>query len=224
MISLKNTFRLCVLLWTLYGCESTPLKKEAGSNSPVEAKSSDWPIVTAVSWLTIEVHKGGVLAKVGHNHILVSHQLTGQISRDRTEGHISVPLKSLSIDESDLRKKLGWEPVDSEYAIQGTRRNMNRYVLQTDQFPDARIDVLCPVPFRNTCQGGLTLHGVTQKVANMPVQIKVINTQVVVTGSYTLLQTDFGIKPFSVLDGILRVENPVIIRYYLVFEKRVLPD
>lgn len=222
---MKNFTGLGIVLLCLYGCELPPVKNAVGTGSSVVAiKSSDLPLVTEVSWLTIEVHKGGFMAKVGHNHILASHQLTGQISRSRTVGQVRIPLSTLTIDEPVLRHKLGWEPIDSEYAIQSTRRNMNRYVLQSDQFPDALIDVHCPVPFHDTCQVAITLHGVVQKIEHMPVQIQETKNQVIVTGFYTLLQTDFGIKPFSVLAGGLRVENPVIIRYSLAFEKRALPN
>ena len=221
---MKRTFLACVFFLNLSGCEFPPLQGEAQSNSAAAVgKSSDWLLAKA-SWLTIEVHKGGILAKVGHDHILASHELTGQMSINRTVGHVRIPLNSLTIDESVLRQKLGWEPIDSEQSIKGTRRNMNRYVLQPDRFSDVVVDVQCPVPFHNTCHVSIHLHGMTQEIADMPMQIKETGNQVVVTGSSTLLQTDYGIKPFSVLGGGLRVENPVLIRYYLVFEKSGLPD
>jgi polyisoprenoid-binding protein YceI len=58
----------------------------------------------------------------------------------------------------------------------------------------------------------ITLHG-TSRTMRVPVQIDVGADEVRVDGGLSLRQTDFGIKPLSVLGGAVQVQDLVDLRF-----------
>jgi polyisoprenoid-binding protein YceI len=54
----------------------------------------------------------------------------------------------------------------------------------------------------------LTLHGVTRAL-KFPAKLKVEGNRFSVEGETDILQTDYGITPFSVLGGALAVKDPL---------------
>jgi polyisoprenoid-binding protein YceI len=59
--------------------------------------------------------------------------------------------------------------------------------------------------------GVLTLHGVTK-----PITVTVRRSEAAYVGRATIKQTDFGIKPFSVGGGLVKVKNDVEIDFRIV--------
>jgi hypothetical protein len=53
----------------------------------------------------------------------------------------------------------------------------------------------------------------------VPVAMNRDGNSLVVTGTADLLQTDFGMTPFSVMGGGLRVEDKVRVRFHIVAAK-----
>jgi polyisoprenoid-binding protein YceI len=66
-----------------------------------------------------------------------------------------------------------------------------------------------------TLHGDLTLHGVTKRIA-VPVTATVTPPQLRATGTYTLKQTDYGIKPYAVAGGAIKVQNEIVVNFNLV--------
>ena len=63
------------------------------------------------------------------------------------------------------------------------------------------------------CPGtGARKHGTTHAL-RVPVQIQTGADEIGVTGRLTLNQTDFGIKPLSVLGGAIQVQDSVNLRF-----------
>jgi polyisoprenoid-binding protein YceI len=58
----------------------------------------------------------------------------------------------------------------------------------------------------------VTLHGATRRYS-VPVTIERKDSALRTTGSFTAKQSDFGIKPFSVLGGALAVEDQIELRF-----------
>src|SRR5271167_1401278 len=78
----------------------------------------------AVSLVVIEVHRGGSLAKLGHDHAIASHNVRGYVAPSQGRADLFVRLDELVVDEPELRAEAGFESQPSAAAIAGTRENM----------------------------------------------------------------------------------------------------
>ena len=68
----------------------------------------------------------------------------------------------------------------------------------------------------------LSLHGVNQQ-RNLQIHLQSLDEyQLVVFGEFTIKQTDFGIHPFSIMGGLIRVEDTVDLTYQIT-AKRINP-
>lgn len=164
----------------------------------------------ALSRVVIEVRRGGSLARLGHDHVVASHDVGGYVSPEDGRSDLYVPLERLVVDEPGLRADAGFDTQPSAGDIAGTRQNMLQKVLQADRYPFALISVE-GVDAAGDGAGAnvaITLHGTTRAM-RVPVRIETRADEVDVTGRLALDQTDFGIAPFAVLGGALQVQNRV---------------
>jgi polyisoprenoid-binding protein YceI len=175
------------------------------------AKSID----TANSLIAVTVRRGGVLARLGHDHVVASHAITGTVSPSQNRADFTFRLDEMKIDEADLRQIAGLEKQPSADAIAGTRHNMLTKVLDADRYPIVnvhaeRIDDGQPL------QVSITLHGVTRTLA-IPVELHEDKENGIITvkGAVNLKQTDFGITPFSVMAGAMSVQDQMELRFDL---------
>jgi polyisoprenoid-binding protein YceI len=61
----------------------------------------------------------------------------------------------------------------------------------------------------------ITLHGTT-RTFEVPARIETTPNEIVVSGQMHFNQTDFGIVPFSVLNGALQVQDRLDMRFRIV--------
>ena len=59
------------------------------------------------------------------------------------------------------------------------------------------------------------LHGQTREMW-VPLDVQGLPDKLSVTGSFVLRQTDFGAKPYSVLGGLIAVQDEVVVEFNLV--------
>ena len=78
----------------------------------------------ARSQVVIEVRRGGSLARLGHDHVVASHDVAGNIAPDEGRADFYVRLDALTVDEPDLRASAGFDTQPDADDIAGTRRNM----------------------------------------------------------------------------------------------------
>ncbi len=190
------------------------------SSPPLTATvtGAQYHLVPEQSLVTVLVRRGGVLARLGHDHVVASHAVTGDVSLDRRLAHLSIPLDSLTVDEQALRQAAGLDPKVPDEDVQGTRRNMRVHVLQTTHYPQANVQVQCERDTFRHCHVEVELHGARHDYL-MPLEVKVASNRLQASGFLILKQSDYGIVPFSVLGGALRVEDPVEIRFRVVAEQ-----
>ena len=93
------------------------------------------------SLVVIEVRRGGSLARLGHDHVVASHDVTGYIAPGEGRADLYVALAKLVVDEPELRKEAGFDTQPSESDIEGTRSNMLGHVLEAERYPFALIAV-----------------------------------------------------------------------------------
>ena len=166
------------------------------------------------SLVVIEVRRAGSLARLGHDHVVASHEVGGYVAPDEGRADLYVALARLAVDEAALRAGAGFDTQPTESDIQGTRANMLEKVLEAEKFPFALIQVSGANTMRGdvTLNVVITLHGSTRTL-QVPARIEADAGGMSVTGGFSFDQTDFGITPYSLLGGAIAVKNGVELRF-----------
>ncbi|USX29210.1 YceI family protein [Oxalobacteraceae bacterium OTU3CINTB1] len=171
-------------------------------------------IDSAQSLIAVTVRRGGVLARLGHDHVVASRTVTGTVAPAHNRADFQFRLDQMTVDEPDLRRAAGLEKQPSADAIDGTRTNMLTKVLDAERYPVVSVRAergAAGEPLRVA----ITLHGVTRDYA-IPVDLREDNGVMTVSGTVDLNQTDFGLVPFSVMGGAMTVQDKMALRFTLV--------
>lgn len=220
-----------VLTVLLASCGTPPPKPEPAAPPVPGAPTPAIPlgagrvfrVVTADSEVRILVYRTGRLAKLGHNHVIRSHDLSGIVTlpEDPTQARfeIRMPVAPLAIDEPESRAGEGPDfatPVGGDARL-GTHRNMMKpEVLDGDRFPAVTVR-------SKTIRSGGTendfdvtfeveLRGQTHEVT-APVHVEVQGDALGARGEMTLKQTDLGITPLTAAMGALAVKDEITIKF-----------
>jgi polyisoprenoid-binding protein YceI len=166
------------------------------------------------SLVVIEVRRAGALARLGHDHVVASHELVGYLAPEEGRADLFIALAHLTVDEAPLRAEAGFEPQPTESDIEGTRSNMLSKVLEADKFPFALIGVsgANAEGKKTTLAVAITLHG-QMRTLQVPAEIEADAEKISVAGRFSLNQTDFGITPYSLLGGAIAVQNALELRF-----------
>ncbi len=177
------------------------------------------------SAVRIYAFRGGTAAKVGHNHVLSAPQFTGFVhlpssGASSARFDLEFRLDQLEIDNPAYRSKLGtaFSSLLTAAAIEGTRDHMlGEDNLQADRFPFVRVHSLLisgEAP-KLAAKVQIELHGQKREIW-VPLSVESSPDRLSVTGSFVLRQTDFGAQPYSVLGGLLAVQDEVLIEFELI--------
>lgn len=175
----------------------------------------------------ILVYRGGTLSRLGHNHVVTSKALSGRVGIqpkfESSAFELSFPVRELIVDDPQDRRAAGGDfPPDIPQADKdGTRRNMLRPdVLDGERYPTIR---LVAVKIAGTLEAPRITARITIKEASrdveVPVKMVVDGGRLTASGEFDILQTDFGIKPFSVALGALEVQDRLHVTFKVVAEK-----
>jgi polyisoprenoid-binding protein YceI len=180
------------------------------------------------SQLAIYVFRGGKFSRLGHNHVMTSRDLTGrawvhpQFARSGFE--LSFPVAQLVVDDAEARRAAGadFPPDIPQSDKDGTRKNMLKPdVLDGERYPQvqlrsAKVGGTLEAP-QVTAQ--ITIKDQSREV-EVPVKLAVTGEQLTASGEFDILQTEFGMKPFSVALGALEVQDRLHIKFKIVAEKK----
>lgn len=175
----------------------------------------------AASRLHILVYRAGTMARLGHNHVLSSKDVSGvvylhdELARSRVE--LTLPVASLIVDDPQARAAEGEEfsanvPQD---AREGAYKNLTRPdVLDVERFPaiTMRSIAVSGTRTRPSLIMRVTIKDVSRDVVVLT-NLQQEETGLVAEGELSIQQTDFGIAPFSVAMGALQVQDRVTIRF-----------
>jgi hypothetical protein len=168
----------------------------------------------AQSLVAIEVRRGGSLARLGHDHVVASHDVTGYIAPGEGRADLYIALARMQIDEPALRKEAGFDTQPTESDIEGTRSNMLTHVLDAEKYPFAVVAVkdVDAMEKKATLAVAITVHGKT-RVFQVPSEIEIDEKSVGVSGKLAFNQTDFGITPYALLGGAIAVKDGLALRF-----------
>lgn len=178
----------------------------------------------ALSEVRIYAFRAGKAAKLGHNHVLSAPAFYGffHLAPDGTEASrfdLAFRLDQLAFDDPQHRAALGpaFASAITAEDTASTRDNMlgdNNF--QAARFPWVRIHSLQisgEAP-KFAARIAVELHGQTREML-VPLTVSGLPENLVVEGALVLQQSDFGVKPLSVLGGLLSVQDAVIVEFKL---------
>lgn len=171
-------------------------------------------LVANASRVQVSVGKAGALSALGHEHMVVVRKLRGLARVGPTGGRADLvfPLAGLAVGplaHSDA-------PVDAEQRA-GTREHMLES-LAARRYPVVRLAVTRPDASAPRVRVRLTLHGQTRTL-RLPLAASVDAQAMTVDGAFDIHQSSFGVEPYSILMGALRVSDRLRIRYHLVLRR-----
>ena len=212
----------------LAGCQTTPAPRHVDTARPAEVSVPEWPrgreflVDTEASELRIVVESAGRLARFGHPHVLGGPVLSGRVvlAEAWTDSalELSIRVADLVLDKPDWRIAEGFPPELPEGAIEETRENLlSAAVLDVANHPNIEIRSLSLIgpEFQPDLTVRITLRGESRDLT-VPVSLVLNGDTLIATGRFALLQSDFGMEPFSALGGALAVGDELLVRFRIV--------
>lgn len=187
-----------------------------------DVQNSIYRIDGKSSQILVRAYPGGAMASLGHEHIIASQDVQGYLLINKATRHcradLFVPVNKLNVDDPQLRAAAGLDTNLSVNAIADTRENMLNSI-DAANFPFALLH-------SSDCYGSLsgkeskfvlTIHGM-QQARQLASSIQTNQEeQLIVSGGFSILQTEFGIEPFSLFNGLIKVDNKLDLTYKLIF-------
>jgi YceI-like domain len=224
---------LTVIVLFCGGCatRSHGTEKKSNVSTPAADKVAHDAIVFRLnatrSQLHILVYRGGPFARLGHNHVVSSKNLSGSVWLSEQLAScgfdIMMPVADLIVDDPNDRKAEGEQfgAAVPEEARDGTRKNMLKpEQLDGESFP--RIS-LHAVSVGGSFEMPVIMTRVELKdqIREIPVTatVSLQGNELTATGEFDLKQSDFGITPFSFGMGALQVVDTLHIKFRLVADK-----
>jgi polyisoprenoid-binding protein YceI len=189
---------------------------------PVGAR--EFEVDPDASAVNILVRRAGKLSNFGHVHVVTSANETGRVwlgtTPDLSGFEVRVPVEAFVVDDPAARAAAGPEFLAEvpEDARAGTRRNMlGPDVLDSARYPE--IVLSSAGPLGDSAPSSLKVRMVVRGAElerDIPVTARVGTDAVSAKGSFTVRQSELGIKPFSIVGGAIAVADEVEVRFDIV--------
>jgi hypothetical protein len=187
------------------------------------AGAREYRVVPDESLLQIFVYRGGAMARLGHNHVIASHELAGSVYvtdvATQTRFDISFPVNDLTVDEPALRERAGADfPAGvPQSAREGTHTNMlSDALLDAAHYPTIRLRATDVIEAADGYDMGVEIS-IRDQVRNVRVPVTVDRSEGVIkaSGEFALKQSELGLKPYSFGMGALVVVDEMRVRFDL---------
>lgn len=173
----------------------------------VDAQSR--PIDTERSTLTVFAYKSGLFSAFADDHVIRAPIAGGSIADTGT------PAVEINVRSADL---VALDPnLSASKRAEVQTRMIGPEVLDIKQYPDitfASTGIQPAGADRWTVSGRLTIHGTTK-----PVTFAVTSQNGHYRGTLSLKQSDFGIKPISIVGGTVKVKDELKVEFDIVARK-----
>lgn len=192
----------------------------------IEAQGAEiFTVDAAASSVRLFVYRGGKAARAGHNHVIGVTRFEGYLRLDAvapadSRFDLRVPVDGLVIDEPAWREAIGGTFGSSRSVsdIEGTRRNLlGPKVLDAARFPvvDLRSKAVAGDWPLLVADVEIKIKG-AQRVQPVLLRLQREGALLRARGEFVLRQSDFGIEPFSVLGGLMAVQDVIGIAFDLI--------
>jgi hypothetical protein len=214
----------------LAGCRTPPPPPPPAPPPPppapevVPERIAHYRVDADASQVLVLVYRDGPMAKLGHNHVIAVHQLTGEvvIPKEIANGSFDFgfPVAAMSVDDQALRADLGDDfkaPLDAN-SVAGTREHMlGEKLLNAPQFPMLR---LTSGPLRADGDHWIVTLNISVRnhatAVDVPVALALTPAELTASGEFDLTHAQLGLVPYTVGHGALRVAETMHVRFHVV--------
>lgn len=185
------------------------------ASHPVQAEPRQvhLSIDSSKSTFAVYVYRSGLFKAFGHNHNIAVQVFSGDAQF--TPGAIAPASLQMTVKTDSLAV------TDNVSAGDKTKieHTMKTDVLETATYPEITFKStkittqhLKGDQYNVTLTGNLTLHGVTRLI-EFPGTATITENTLRAKGEFPLKQTDYSIKPVSVMGGVVKVKNEIKISF-----------
>jgi CRISPR/Cas system endoribonuclease Cas6 (RAMP superfamily) len=178
----------------------------AVAQSPTVQAPAPHPIDLQRSVLTVRAFNSGLFSGFAHDH---------EINAPITAGFIDeLPPGKVDFKVEVRLMKVLDPKLDADKRAEVQKTMLGESVLDSEHYPEIHFtstQVRGAGENRWTVTGNLSLHGVTQ-----PVSAEVVRNKDHYTGSATVSQRQFSIKPISIAGGTIKVKDEIKIEFDFV--------
>ena len=195
------------------------------SPAPPAVPPAPGDVDLAASRVYVFVGKTGL----GHNHAVAGLLQAGRVAVGAADqaGMLVFDMRSFTADTIEARKALGLPGETDASTQKQVQANMTGpEVLDVARHPTATFQIRSALSSKQQVQGrppvyelvgAFTLHGVTRDVM-IPVEVEQRGEWLRLRGMFVIKQTDFGMKPYKKLGGVvgvadeLRITGDILVR------------
>ncbi len=210
------------VMLVLAACATPPREEAPPAGFPAPARPAPAaPATPGQSWqvvgsrLEVRVYRDGPMQKLGHDHLVTSDRVAGDVVlRDpvtATSFELSLPLESLVVDDAAARAAAGGEfaaPVPAQDA-EGTRRNMlGGRLLDAVRQPVMTLasESIVGEPGGYEARVRVSLAG-GEHLVTVPFSVTIEGDIMKAHAHFSLKHADLGLEPFSAALGALKVRD-----------------
>jgi hypothetical protein len=206
---------------------AAPVVAQTAQLSPAPAAVPPAPgdVDLTASRVYVFVGKTGL----GHNHAVSGLLQAGRVAIGAADqaGILVFDMRSFTADSAEARKALGLPGETDASTQKQVQANMTGPdVLDVARHPTATFQIRSAGSSKQQVQGrppvyeligAFTLHGVTREVM-IPVEVEQRGEWLRLRGMFVIKQTDFGMKPYTKLGGVvgvadeLRITGDILVR------------
>lgn len=225
-MSHRTAFALTALsLMSVVSAATTAAQPPQRSPAPVAAPPAPGDADLVASRVYVFVGKTGL----GHNHAVSGLLQAGRVVLGAADqaGMLVFDMRSFAADTAEARKALGLPGETDASTQKQVQANMTGPdVLDVARHPTATFQIRSALPSKQQVQGRppvyelvgvFTLHGVARDVM-IPVEVEQRGEWLRLRGMFVINQTDFGMKPYKKLGGVvgvadeLRITGDILVR------------
>lgn len=161
-------------------------------------------------------------ARIGHEHAVMGKLKSGELHLSAADnprqnpGKLVFDMRTFDADSDAARKYIGMgDSIDDATRRQVNANMLGKEVLDVQNFPTATFAVLKITHLEQASPRGLpqydiagdfTLHGTTRPI-HFTVDVEEIKGWLRIRGAFAILQTQYGIKPYSKMFGAIGVAD-----------------
>jgi len=191
--------------------------------APPPGLARTYVIDSLASRVVVVLKRAGPLAVLAHDHVLVARGMAGQINWEpdrpaEASVQVTIPVGSLEVDAPEARAAAGLSGTLSESNRASVRKNL----LAEDQLDEAghpRIVVtlvgLSGAPPQVQAHLRVRIRQ-AERTVSVPVRVVFEEGTLRAEGQVELVQSDFGIEPYSTLLGAIAVQDRVRVNFRFV--------